>query len=1049
MFHRDHPVGSYVIEGDLGHGAVGNVFRARHAVLGSLHAIKLLRVDAVDARERLIAEGRAQAQLDHPNVVRVTDMVDFDGRPGLVMDLVRGPSLARLLERVRPSPAEAERIFRGIVAGVAAAHQAGIVHRDLKPSNVLFDTTCQPPVPRVADFGIARALAVEGGTAPGQFMGTLGYHAPEQLIDTSSVDARADVFSLGVILVELVTGRRPFPDDRTASWLKATTADAWSAPPGFPPHLADLAARCMRARPQDRPRDASAVLALLEDRITSASGSADSSRTPVGRALVMISGALAVAVSIAGAVGISMVMGSESGSGPLLLDGWRGHEDRPAESLALLRAAFDGTSAPPPNLVADLLARGAAQRVLPVGEPVVAVAASDRIVLAATVSGVVHGWRLEDGVRIAKIPTGISQPRDLALLANNAGFVVSPHPMLGRIEVDTLAWSLPSGRALVRDGRRGSQSVVTHEDWIVSVLAPSTQGIVAAWGIDGTLRWSVSLGVPVFNAISVEGGRIAVPVEGATIILNLADGSSVARDPVDSQRHLVTLSPDGSLVAERAWSSTRVRWVDDPQREIRTGPNRHWIAFSPKGSSMLEFSRSTQALEIVDIASGGVLPLRGRNVHPSAAAFLDDERVVTGTDTGTLQTWDRSRGGVGMAFHGHRSTLTEVVPTAGGWVSASLDGTVRIWTSPDRLVEPLSSEVIFSEYGAQKWASQAGVLVRHHGGLVTAWRMADGTELAVPLDDEDLVMVAVGQDRSLLLKGYEARTSVVGWDGEHKFLNTLRGPTVGALSYNGRRVFVAARDRYAVWDLSSGVELAGGPVRDTYVVGRFVGGLLLVAHGRSGEVDVWSMDPIRRETSLSPSLVGQRGVSVLEASPSDTWAVLGMYGGAAVGWRIGSSQFVDLGIVADDVLFAAVDDDGRAIFAGRDGTVGLWDLTVGTSIGEFTIDARPTAIALSGEVALVGDSDGRLHRWRSGQRDILLAHRGRVRSIATASDGITRTIGDEGRLRSWRLVDADAAPLDLSAATNVRVCRASGEVVAVVPFPDSRTTWAPEGCEGP
>ncbi|MDP6944898.1 MAG: serine/threonine-protein kinase, partial [Myxococcota bacterium] len=204
----------YVIEGVLGEGAMAVVYRARHRDLGSLHAIKQLTNRDAEICERLVQEGRLQSTLRHPNVLSVTDLVQIEDLPALVMEYVAGPSLKELLEQATLNLAQVDALVRGLLRGVTAAHGHGLVHRDLKPANILIAITDDALIPKVADFGLAKVLERREmsmlATKTGSSMGTPAYMAPEQIQDASSVDARADVFSLGAILYELVTGARCF-----------------------------------------------------------------------------------------------------------------------------------------------------------------------------------------------------------------------------------------------------------------------------------------------------------------------------------------------------------------------------------------------------------------------------------------------------------------------------------------------------------------------------------------------------------------------------------------------------------------------------------------------------------------------------------------------------------------------------------------------------------------------------------------------------------------------------------------------------------------------
>jgi hypothetical protein len=193
----------------LGDGGLASVFLVRHRTLDSLHALKLLHAPDPEMYRRFVQEGRVQARIRHPHVVAVTDIVELKGRVGLVMEYVDGLSLHGALADGEPiARQDALRLFGQMCEGVMAAHAAGVLHRDLKPANVLLALNGDHADAKIADFGIAKVARKEGPalTGAGLAMGTPGYMAPEQILDAATVDARADVFSLGAILYELLTG---------------------------------------------------------------------------------------------------------------------------------------------------------------------------------------------------------------------------------------------------------------------------------------------------------------------------------------------------------------------------------------------------------------------------------------------------------------------------------------------------------------------------------------------------------------------------------------------------------------------------------------------------------------------------------------------------------------------------------------------------------------------------------------------------------------------------------------------------------------------------
>jgi len=209
-------VGSYEVLDLLGSGGMASVYRAQHRVLGSQHALKVLRSDLVaniGIRQRFLDEGRVQAQLQHPGIVRVTDLVSEPGVAGLVMDLLVGAPLDLRLEEGALTVERAVGWMLQVLGAVGYAHEHGVVHRDLKPSN-LFITEQDPggPTIRVLDFGIAK-LEGKARTLVNEMVGTYAYMSPEQVQDASKVDARSDVFALGAVLFEMVTGQPAFEGD--------------------------------------------------------------------------------------------------------------------------------------------------------------------------------------------------------------------------------------------------------------------------------------------------------------------------------------------------------------------------------------------------------------------------------------------------------------------------------------------------------------------------------------------------------------------------------------------------------------------------------------------------------------------------------------------------------------------------------------------------------------------------------------------------------------------------------------------------------------------
>lgn len=274
-------VDRYTLVEKIGEGGMAVVFRVEHATLGTPHALKVLTMGGRQVKDRLVQEGRVQATLQHPHIVSVTDVLDIDGAPGLLMEYVDGPSLDDWLNKYRPTIDEAVILFRGIVAGVGLAHARGLIHRDLKPGNVMLHVTNIGVVPKVCDFGLAKVTdGSDGGnlkrTRTGMTMGTPAYMAPEQIRDSSSVDRRADLYSLGCILYELLSGKTPFDGSDMLSLFAAIAMGEYTPIQELVPDVPDNVAAVVEALLVDdvdtRLSDCAAIFDLLDGRESNVTG---------------------------------------------------------------------------------------------------------------------------------------------------------------------------------------------------------------------------------------------------------------------------------------------------------------------------------------------------------------------------------------------------------------------------------------------------------------------------------------------------------------------------------------------------------------------------------------------------------------------------------------------------------------------------------------------------------------------------------------------------------------------------------------------------------
>jgi hypothetical protein len=259
----------FLVERPIGSGGMGSVFLATDRADGRAVAIKVLELSSDGAVERFRREARVLSELSHPGIVRyVAHGETAERQPFLAMELLEGEDLTARLARGAFSAEDAVAFVRRAAEALAFAHSRGIVHRDVKPSN-LFLVGGDVERVKVLDFGIARThLQTQGLTQTGAMLGTVGYMAPEQAMGSRDVDARADVFALGCVLFECLTGKPAFAGEHVVAILAKVLAEEAPRVSELAPEVGtafdSLVARLLSKKPEERPVDASAVLRELE-----------------------------------------------------------------------------------------------------------------------------------------------------------------------------------------------------------------------------------------------------------------------------------------------------------------------------------------------------------------------------------------------------------------------------------------------------------------------------------------------------------------------------------------------------------------------------------------------------------------------------------------------------------------------------------------------------------------------------------------------------------------------------------------------------------------
>ncbi len=437
--------GRYAIERAIGRGGMGFVFEARHVAVGRRVAVKILRPEVARSAEavaRFHREARAAAAIGHPRIVEVLDFGHGDDGAYLVMELLQGADLASIVRSKGALPVErAVGIARQVADGLAAAHARGIVHRDLKSGNVFVTQRDGRDSVKVLDFGVSKALDLDDGAAPsthqGTLVGTPHTMAPEQGTDGRSVDHRADLYALGCILFEMLTGELPFTGSTPVEVLYKHVHESPRRPSAvrgdmaIPRALDDLVLRLLAKDRDRRPADARAVIDALD-------------RVDLARRGVRTRRVLAAVALVACAVGVALALGG--------------------------RGAARATSRPRPR------ARVASPADAAVVTPsVVAVEAPDAEAPAAVLTVVVSpvGATVRVDGEAVPSPEGVAVLRATRGASKTVRAEAPGHaPREERVVIDgdtTLRWTLP---ALAREPREQRPAVRVSEPRVEDAGAP-------------------------------------------------------------------------------------------------------------------------------------------------------------------------------------------------------------------------------------------------------------------------------------------------------------------------------------------------------------------------------------------------------------------------------------------------------------------------------------------------------------------------------------------------------------------------------------------------
>jgi WD40 repeat protein len=1006
-------LGRFQIRRELGRGGFGVVFLAYDTRLCRAVALKVPKADVLiepELRQRFYHEARIAAGLDHPNIVPVYEAGEVGPVCYIASAYCAGSTLADWL-RQQPEPVPI-RAAAGLVAtltrAVAHAHARGVLHRDLKPSNVLLEITArsspeevasigsQEFTPRITDFGLAKVFAGdvgEGPTQTGLILGTPSYMAPEQVQHRSgAVGPAADLYSLGAILYELLSGRPPFRGENDLETLELARRDEPITPrrlrPRLPRDLETICLKCLQKEPQGRYATA---VDLADDLDRFLAGESISARPVSGLTRLARwcrrSPALASALGLAACAILAAIV---------LATGFALTQKRDANRIrseqAQTRAALE---------------RAEELRTL----------AERRSAILMVHKGIAQG---DQG----------QTRRGMLWLARGLEILQA----VPRAKVADLEQAIRTSLAAYRRETRPLVSLLPHQ-WNVVALAFSPDGKVILTGDDRAAArfWDAATGQPLGAPLTHEGGLVAVAFspDGRRAVTAGRDGAAMLWDATSRARvgaPLVHAEPlqaaafgaDSRLLLTATLDGTARLWQAADGAPvgptIRHGATLRTALLGPDGCRLLTAGDDgTARLWDLDQNPPSGLPLRHESPILAAAFAPDGETIATAGRDGAARLWSL-QGKLLRAIAAHRGAILDIAFHPDGRVLATAgdDSNARLWdvATGQPIGAPLDHQravpaVAFSPDGrfvatgcsdttARLWMARTGQVLSnsfHHAGAVQT--------------------VAFSPDSRLLLTGGHDRTARL-WRTTPEAPQLVRlnhGARVGAVAFSpdGQTIATAGADGMVrLWRTSTSepivLDLHERPA--PFVAFCPDGRALVTATPQSVQCwDAATAQPmgaaIRPGSEIAPGAVA--------LSPDGRTIAVGSRDGAVRLWEAATATALGTALGHHGGVSAvAFRNDGQVVAtAGLDDTARLWDARTGQPRGIVVRHNRPTtcvAFSPDGRLLLTGGHDGTARLWRAGSGEPIgkVVHEGTVWVVAFSPDGQrVATASADNTARIW------------------------------------------------
>lgn len=1037
----DGPPG-YRLLSELGRGGMGVVYKARDERLGRDVALKVLLAGEhadVAHRQRFLDEAAAVGGLDHPNVVRVYQTGEHGGNPYLSLEFCPGGSLASRLGGKPQKPKQSAALMAKIAAGVQAAHAAGIIHRDLKPGNILL---AADGTPKVADFGLAKRTGSDGATRTGAGMGTPAYMSPEQMNDAKRVGPASDLYALGAMLYEMLTGRPPFLAESEIHLMTQVLTEEPVAVrrlvPKVPADLETICHKCLAKDPQRRYASAADLADDLERFLRGEpiqarpAGQVERAvqwarRHPAWSAVIGVSVAAALLLA-GGGVLVTRQIARERDAAQAAEADAKTQRDAVARERDSANKARDEAAR---ERDAANEARDEARRQTELADERNRIAERAKTRLMRQ-NGIMLCRRGQLGRGLARLAAALASPG-----ADDPAEREALRTVFG-------GWAASAVRLT-------AESKGTYQGDMKLFFPPGRPPVVAQTRYRGVLPVTDLDGRPMLNlrlsplpnrplpsvnaaALSPDGRILAVGGELPEVFLiDLATGQPAGRVTTYvryiGQNYYIpntcclAFSRDGRLLAAGGWGNhAQVFTVPDgkpvsPPLIHDVGSNDvRAVEFSPDGRRLVTASEDGN-VRVWDVATGKpITPVLKHDDYQDvvAAAFSPDGKwVLSGARDGTARLWDAETGKPVLEPIRHGVPVSAVAfgPDRRMLVTGTENGVVRLWEiaeprapeGPSDAPPPAPTVTLLAEAAAhQRWVtglavSDDGRTLRTWGldGLLGVWRI-DGLRPAPPL---------------LTVPDAPAN-----------------GVTDLAASPDGRHVATGCTSgRGYLWDAATGKRLQTFSIK---AVGVELDSIAFTADGRvltaagGTMARLWTPDGKRladwedRETSRE----NWKGLAVVSkqkaAVAPDGSAFLNCRGFFAEVRELPSGNRLGTQIRHPMVITAAAwSPDGRSFATGAaDSYVRIWRAASGEIGGgaerEFLDAGRVTALSFSpdGRVLGVGTDDGSARAWdpRTGTPlgDPVLAEAPVVGTVVLPGGRLLATASSDGRIQVWDSVAA-------------------------------------------